>query len=167
MARHARLVPDAAGGAHGRGAVVASRRLAVEEGPEGGAVQEQVPAAGDVLRQAHPAPLVPRGAPGEVRVAVSGQRRPGPRGVVRGAEALPVRRFGLLHPGVDVFGVVEVVVVEGVVFKGCAGQPGAFGGFDECASAGRDVLMATSLQRVVCCPAPHVFNVTGRGTGEM
>ena len=105
------LVGDAVGAAHRGRAVVARGHLAVEEGPEGRGVEVQVGAADDVLRQAHAAGLVPVGAPAEIRVAVPRLRRPGVRGVLPRADALPVGGFRLLHAGVDVFGAVQVVVV--------------------------------------------------------
>ncbi len=133
----------------------------MEEGPKRRAVEEQIRPAVDVQREPHPARLIAAGAPREIRVAVPGVGGPGRGGVLPGAGALPVCRFGLLEARVDVLRVVEVVVVEGVVFERGAGEPGRLRGFDEEAAARGDVLVAAALEGVVGGPAPHVFDVGG------
>lgn len=155
------LVSDAIRSAHRGRAVVARGHLAVEESPESGCVQVQVGAADDVLRQPHAAGLVGGSAPAEIRVAVSGQGRPGLRGVLARADALPVGCFRLLHTGVDIFGVVQVVVVEGVVLERSACKPGSSRGFDKRPATGGNVLRATALERMIGGPAPHVVDVAG------
>lgn len=77
------------------------------------------------------------------------------------AGALPIRGFGLLHAREHVFRVMQVVVVERVVLKGGAGEPGCLCSFDEHTTARGDVLMTAAFQRVVGCPAPHVLYVSG------
>ena len=133
----------------------------MEEGPKGRSVKEEVGAAVDVLGEAHAAGLIAGGAPGEVRVAVDAVRCPGGRGILLGADALPIGGFGLLHTCVDILRVVQVVVVEGVVLEGGTGQPGPFCGFDEHATACGDILMTAALEGVVCSPAPHILYVGG------
>ncbi len=152
---------DAIRPADRRGAVIARADLAVEEGPKRGTVQKEVGTAVDVLRETHPAGLVAAAAPGEIRVAVLAVRRPGGGSVLLRAGALPVCGFGLLHACVDVMRVVQVVVVERVVFEGGAGEPGRFRGLNEHAAARGDVLMPAALERVVRGPAPHVLYVGG------
>lgn len=141
-----RLVLDAVGAADRRGAIIARADLAMEEGPECGAVEEEVGAAVDVLREAHAARLIAAPAPREVRVAVPAVCDPGARSVLLRAGALPVRRFGLLHARIDIFRVVQVVIVESVVFEGGAGEPGCLCGFDEHTAARGDVLMTAAFE---------------------
>ena len=139
----------------------------MEESPESGTVEEEVRAAVNVLGQTHAAGLVAATAPGEVWVAVLAVRCPRSWGILLRASALPVCGFSLLHTRVHILRVVQVVVVERVVFEGGAGEPGSFCGFDEQAAACGDVLMTAALERVVGGPAPYVFYVGGRGGCEM
>lgn len=158
---------DTVGPADGLLAVVAPGGLAVEESPECGTVEIQVFTAVNVLSKTHTAPLIVTGAPREIRVAKSGHSPPRTGSVLPGADPLPVSGLGLLHSCIEVFGVMEVVVEEGVMLKGGAGEPSALGSFYECASSGGNVLMAASLKGVVGRPTPHIFNVTGRCWSEM
>ena len=91
--RHPGLVLNAVRSAHRRWTVVARRDLAVEKSPERRRVEVEVRAAVDVLRQTHAARLVVAGAPPEIRVAVTGQRRPWIGSVLQRAHTLPVGRF--------------------------------------------------------------------------
>lgn len=83
------------------------------------------------------------------------------------ADALPVSGFGLLHAREDVFRVMQVVVVEGVVLEGGAREPACLCGFDEQAAARGDVLVTAAFEGVVGGPAPHVFYVGGGGGGQV
>lgn len=139
----------------------------MEERPKCRAVEVQAPSAVNILRNAHPATLIAAGAPREIGVAILGQGCPRARSILCGANALPVGGFRLLHSCINVFCVVEIKVVEGVVLESRAGEPGALGSFYESASASGDVLMTTSLKRVIGRPAPHVFNVTRGRAGEV
>ena len=131
----------------------------MEERPKRRAVQKEISPTIDVQRETHSTGLIAASAPGEIRVTVQAISRPRSRGVLLRADTLPVGRFGLLHAGVDVFRVVEVVVVEGVVFESGACEPGCLCGFDEQTAARGDVLMAAALERMVGGPAPHVLYV--------
>ena len=161
MIRDPRLMLDAIGAADRSGAIIARTDLAMEEGPKSRAVQKQIFAAVNILRETHATRLIAASAPREIRVAVPSIRYPGRRGVLLRADTLPVSGFGLLHAREDVFRVMQVVVVEGVVFEGGAGEPGCLCGFDEQTAARGDVLMAAALEGVVGGPAPHVFYIGG------
>lgn len=144
-----------------RGAIITGTDLSVEESPERRAVEKDVCAAIDILRETHATRLVAASTPREIRVAEPGIRDPGTGSVLQGAGALPVCRLGLLQAREDVMRVMQVIVVEGVVFEGGSCEPGCLCGFDEETAARGDVLMATAFERVVGCPAPHVFYVGG------
>ena len=88
-------------------------------------------------------------------------------GVGRLRHGLVVRRLDLVHADEDILGVVELVGVENVVFRGGADEPGALGGFDEHAAAGANDLGVEAVEVVIGGPGPHVFNVgLGGCTGE-
>lgn len=157
--RHSRLVLDAIRPAYRRRAIVARRDLAMEKGPKGRGVDVQVRAAGDGLRQAHAAGLVVARTPAEVRVAVAGQGRPWVGRVLQRAHTLPVGCFRLLHADVDILGLEQIVVVECVVLEGGACEPCTLGRLDQGTPSGGDILMATTFEGMVSCPAPHVVNV--------
>lgn len=143
---HSRLVLDAIGSAHRRGAIVARRNLAVEKSPEGRRVEVQVCTTVNVLRQAHATRLVRARTPAEIGVAVTGQGRPWVGGVLQRAHSLPVGRLRLLHSGVDILGLVQVVVIECVMLEGGACEPCSLRRLDQGTPPGGDILMATSLE---------------------
>ena len=62
---------------------------------------------------------------------------------------MPVGCLALLHAYVDVGGVGEVVLIEGVMFRCGSKEPGALGGFDEHAAAGSDLLVVFAVEVVV------------------
>jgi hypothetical protein len=74
----------------------------------------------------------------------------------------------LLECRENILRIVIVILIQSMMFHSSSHQPGAFGGFDESATARRDRLqIIISIQIVVSGPAPHVLNVGGRGAGEM
>ena len=162
------MIRDTTRPTHRRGAIIARANLPMKERPKRRPVQKEIRrAAGHILREAHPTLRVAASTPCEIRVAEPRVRSPGRRSELQGAGPLPIRGFGLLEGGEDVVGGVEVVVVEGVVFEGGAGEPGGLIGLDEEAAARGDVLMPAAFEGVVRGPAPHVFDVGGGSWGQM
>lgn len=149
-------------------AVPVTPTVVVEERPDAASIEEQVGRAPDALKERHTASCIVGIAVAIVRVAGDQVRGPWRRGQIGTAPALPVGGFALLEGGEDVLGVLEVVLVEGVVFHGRSDEPGALGGFDEETTAGGDGgCAAVAVQVVVCGPSPHVLDIRRGGTGQM
>lgn len=142
-----RLIRYATHAADSSGTTIARTNLSVKESPKSCTVEEEVGATVNIQRESHLACLATTtGAPGEIRVAEDAIWCPRGRSILLRAYPLPVCRFGLLHARVYVLRVMQVVIVEGVVFESGAGEPCAVCGFDEQAAARGDVLMTAAFE---------------------
>lgn len=73
----------------------------------------------------------------------------------------------LLECGKNVSCVVEVVLVQRVVLHGCSDEPGSLGGFDEKTTTSGDSSTISTIEVVISCPAPHVFDIGRGGARQM
>lgn len=147
--------------------IVTSLSLTVEESPKGCTVQEQVCAAINVLCKAHPTRLIACGAPKKIWIPILGYRGPWARGILLGPLALPVCGFRLLHARIHILCVMQVIVVQSIVFECSTGEPSCFGSFDQKPSTSCNILSTSSLKRMIRRPAPHVFDVARRRACQM
>lgn len=149
-------------------AVPVTSTIVVEKRPDAASIEEQVRGAPDALKERHATSCVVGVAVAKVRIAGDQVRGPWRGGQIGTSPALPVGCFALLEGGEDVLGVLEVVLVEGMVFHGCSNEPGALGRFDEETAAGGDGGgAAVAVQVVVGGLSPHVLDICRGRTGQM
>ena len=82
-----------------------------------------------MIKPGHAALGITAAAIGEIGIAIGAESGPRSRGEVGiPIAALPIRGFGLLHPNKHILRVVEVVLVQRIVFDGRSVKPSSCGG---------------------------------------
>ena len=98
--------------------------ITIKERPESSSVEEKIRRRGDILKPSHPALRISASTVRVIGISVGRDECRCPRSRIENvsckARSLPVRRLRLLHTSVNVFCVVEIVLVQSVVFKSCA-----------------------------------------------
>lgn len=135
---------------------------AVEENPVSAAVDIDVARVVDVLENGHAALSIVGGAP--AKVGVTAQQGAGPRKRRQQARviALPIGSLALLEAQEDVLRLVNVDLVQGVVFAADAQHPGASNGFHQETAGSRRVSTVVIIKIVIGAPAPAVLPVSRR-----
>ena len=139
----------------------------MKKSPKRRAVKEKVSAAVDILRQSHAARLVAPGTPREIRIAIPGVRDPRSGGVLQGADALPVSRFGLLHARKHIPCLVQVIIIQRIMFKRRSRKPSRLGSFNQQPTTRSDILMAAAFEAMVRRPSPHILHIRRRRRRKM
>lgn len=148
-------------------AVISSPR-SIKESPCCRVVKKKFTTAIDILAEGSATLSISTTAPAEVWVSVLGVGDPWCWSQKCCTRTLVVWGLSLHEAGEDVLGGVEVVIVEPVVLRSGADQPGSLGRLDEnTTTGGDDGVSGTTIQVVVCGPDPDVLDVCRRGRGQV
>lgn len=139
--------------------VVIAADLIIENCLEGYFIKIEIWFIVYILSKAYLAWLITISALKEIRISIQWKHCPWTRRILLQSSILPVSRFCLLQIGVNIYSVVEVIVIKGVMFKPYTCEPSCFSRLYQNLLTDCNVLWASSFKQIICYLTSYVINI--------